>query len=92
MGTEQSRKEKMMWFPFHIHNLFELGENNSKEKIISEFCVKFFASKKTAIEILKILLEAEKIIEQDNKLYIKEDLINSQFKSGIRSEQAMAKS
>ena len=86
MGTQRTRTEKMYWFPFYIHNTFELKEDNSKAKIIAAFCMKFHATKRTALEILEIFLLENKILERDGKLYLFDDyekFLNSQFKNAI---------
>jgi hypothetical protein len=85
MGTQKTRAEKIYWFPFYIHNLYELKQDNSTEKVIAAFCIKFFACKKTAVEILNFLISSGKILERDEKLYVFDDyekFINSQFKNG----------
>jgi hypothetical protein len=82
MGTSKTRQEKFLWFPFHIHNRYGLKQDMSKDIIIAEFCVKFFSSRKIALEILHSLIDTNKIIEKDNKLYVFDDyeqMINSQF-------------
>jgi hypothetical protein len=92
-GRTKIRQEKTMWFPFHIHNLYETKGEYSKEKILAECCLKFSCTRRCALEILNSLIATGKIIEKERSLYVFDDyenFLNSKFKNGLQPEPPVA--
>ena len=54
-----------------IEETAAVGLPYDEKKLIAEFCLDCNTSKKTALEILKLFEDAERIIRKDEKIYSK---------------------
>lgn len=55
MGTRLSRQEKHEWLLNCIRKAKEAGREIDEEKLIKEFCKKFFSTRRTAKEMIGLL-------------------------------------
>jgi hypothetical protein len=72
MNIKNKRARKVEWFKETVRLFFaeNKGKVIDKDKLISEFCIEFNSTERTAKEILKILEDTENIKTYDRKYII----------------------
>lgn len=72
MGTAKTRQYKINWLFAHIAAAMKQGKIIDKDKLIGLFCIDLASSRKTALEILRDLENAEKIKIIGNEIWTPE--------------------
>lgn len=70
MGTTRSNLEKKSYLWKKLKEQASAGLPYSEKKIIAEFCIDCGTTRKTALEMLKLLEDAERIIRTEGKIYL----------------------
>lgn len=71
MGTTRTANQKkyVMWSKINVQSACNLPYD--EKKLIAEFILDMATTKKTAVELLKVFEDAERIIRRDGKIYSK---------------------
>jgi len=72
MGTQYTRRSKIEWFLPRINQAMEQGYVVDEEKLIAEFCLANNSTRKTALEILKLLELHKRIVRVDGRIWTPE--------------------
>jgi len=69
MGTQRTRNMKIHWILRKVEEMGLDGLGIKEDVLISEFCILFFSTRRTGLEIIKLLVESKRITKREKKLF-----------------------